>query len=246
MAVHSSGPAKAEQHFRAALQQYEKLSADFPEAKRYRYGLATSHLNLAQVFSGLGKTQEADTHFRGALELLQQLVEASPEAREDRERLAIASGSYGEFLTKRGQLEAAEQLIRQSLQTFRDLVAQYGVRGRYDGLCNSVRNLAVLQHRAGRLREAEQTFQESLNLLSDFRQQDSTNLKYINILGNYRMDFARLLLELGRGGEAERLCRLALEDFAQLPKQAEDSDSQITRGMLGNLGLRVAYTRTAG
>ena len=215
-----------------------KTDGRLSDGKRViRLNLATCHSSLADLFAVVGKTQEAETNFRGAIELYGQLAEASPDVLRDRLELAITYTNYGKFLANLGRLEEAEQPIRQALGIFQELVAKYGAAGRYDGLCTSTAQLAVLQHRAGRLQEAEQTFQGSLGLLSEFRQKDPANLQYINFLASYQSAFARLLCELGRAGEAERLCRLALENLGQLPAKAVDLNSQINRaecsGILG-------------
>src|SRR5262249_58936523 len=70
--------ADAEKGFRQALEQYEKLSADFPDVPGYRISVADCRERLAAVFLFQGRLREAEQGFKEALALAEPLAEQHP------------------------------------------------------------------------------------------------------------------------------------------------------------------------
>ena len=81
----------SEKAFRQALEQYEKLSADFPDVPAYRISSADCRERLASVLLFQGRLQEAEQGFTEAVALAERLAEQHPADRTVRMTLAMGS-----------------------------------------------------------------------------------------------------------------------------------------------------------
>jgi tetratricopeptide (TPR) repeat protein len=187
--------AAAEAAYRGALKIQAQLVRDFPAVPEYREGLARIHGNLAILLRDLGKRAEEQDAFREALKIQAQLAHDFPSVPRYRMELATSHNNLADLLRDQGKRAEAEDAYHEALRLRSQLAHDF------PNLPQDRTQLAETLIRLGQFKEAEQAFQEALELApSDhwvwFRD-------------------APLRLQLGDVEGYRRACREMLAQFSQ-------------------------------
>src|SRR5262245_21004372 len=152
--------------FRAALQAYEKLAADYPDATEYRRELANCHNGLGVELSDLGQKQEAEPHYREALAIRVQLSSDFPLAAEYRRDRGASHNNLGLLLNASGRKPDARDQLRHALALREKLVADYPFSADYHReLAATLTYLGNVLADMGKRADAEEYYQKALPVL---------------------------------------------------------------------------------
>src|SRR5262249_29418504 len=116
---------EAEKGLRQALEQYEKLSADFPDVPGYRISVAECRQRLASGFLFQGRLPEAGGGLKGTLSLAERLAEQHPTDRTVRMTLALGSKDWGETLRRTARPQEAKKALRRAEAVLEKLLAEF-------------------------------------------------------------------------------------------------------------------------
>jgi serine/threonine-protein kinase len=202
-----------------------KLSADFPDNRRYPQFQAQALSDLGQVLKDAGRLPEAENAYQGALQVQERLIGTVSDARFLQE-LSLTRVRLGVLLREAGRLGEAEDQLKGAVALGKGLAKLFPQeRGYRSGLARAMQQLANLQRQGDRLPEAEETYRRSLEvclkLVKDFPNLPS----YRHTLVACRGELANLLVSSNRLAEAEKELLLAREDgeklFASAPQVAD-------------------------
>ncbi|MBW4520338.1 MAG: CHAT domain-containing protein [Scytolyngbya sp. HA4215-MV1] len=148
---------------------------------------------------------------------------------------AVAPEDKGKDLYNQGHYAAAITLLQQALQTYR----QQGDRLRQ---AMTLSNLSLTYQQTGQWREAEQTIDESLQLIrsqeSGVKSQESENAAALSVLAQSLDIQGKLQLALGRSEQALETWQQAATLYAQLKAPDREARSRINQAQaLRSLGL---------
>jgi tetratricopeptide (TPR) repeat protein len=199
----------AEAGYRRAIEQYEKLAAEFKGEVRYRAELARCNFDLAFLLNDQGRRPEAEAAYRRAIELHEKLSADFPDEPAYRRELADDYINLGALLRDRQKLAEAEKAFREAV-TLGEKVAdevpdflQYRINlaASYHDLGNAVRD-------RGDARSSLDWYGKAIELLDPInpRPDDATTF-----LRNAHWDRANALGQLGKHAEAVKDWRRALD-----------------------------------
>jgi serine/threonine protein kinase/tetratricopeptide (TPR) repeat protein len=210
-------PAEAEAAQRQALGLREKLVADFPGVGTYRGEQASTYLNLGLVLRDLEKRAGEEAAYRKAISILDPLIQEFPAVSAYRETLSRALTTLGRALAMSGKRANAEAAYRRARTLLEKLAAESPAVPAYRYLlaeaCDSLGNLL----KGGNAAEAEALMRQATALA------DRLTAEYVagpphhrrNLAAGY-YNFALLLRDQGRFGEAEAYCQKALPIWTKL------------------------------
>jgi tetratricopeptide (TPR) repeat protein len=222
--------AAAEAAYRASLEQYTRLVADFPAVPDHRQGLAQAHNNLGNLFVDTGRTQEAEAEYRAALELRQGLADDFPTVPAYRQELAASRSNLAGLLAITGRPVEAEREYRQALALRRRLadespnVADYRQR-----LAHTHSFLGTLLQNTGRAAEAEAEYHQAVDLFRRLADEFPNEPGYRQELAQCHNNLGSLFHTTRRFPQAEAEYRLALDlqqrladDFPAVPAHRQE------------------------
>ncbi|MHC4706876.1 MAG: tetratricopeptide repeat protein [Planctomycetota bacterium] len=165
---------QAEQAYRSAMDVFDKLAVDFPDAADHRMEIAVSGNGLGLALRALGRHQQAEEAFIAASALLEALAEESDAEPTCAKALAEAYNNLGLVLMDTGKPEEAKQAYHQALAIREDLVTQLpDIPAHRQDLAASCSNLGLVLaknvHRADSGRppwpqEAEEAYRRALHI----------------------------------------------------------------------------------
>ena len=118
-------PADAEDAYRLALADLERLAADDPAAPEYRFAFAGIRHDLGGLLLTTGQIDEAERLFRDAADGLERLAAAYPHVPAYRYRLACLSRDWGVLCQQAGRPRDAESAYRRALDLLTQLTAEF-------------------------------------------------------------------------------------------------------------------------
>jgi serine/threonine protein kinase/Tfp pilus assembly protein PilF len=110
---------EAEKHYRAALQLFDALHAEFPDNTQYWDFLTETHRCLGRILGATHKPHEAETALRQAIELDEQRAAKLPDTPEFRWKWSL--GYYSDLasqLVASGGTQEAKEVFRQAAARF--------------------------------------------------------------------------------------------------------------------------------
>ena len=226
--------------YRDAIQQLEKLAADFPTVPKYRAELAGSHNNLGVRLCELGNLPEAEIGYRQAQAILEKLVADFPTVPEYRNKLASNQNNRSALLCELGNRTEGEMVLRQALAILEKLVADFPTDPEYrNRLANGHYNLGNLLRELGKRPQAATAYRQAQSILQKLIANFPTDPEYRDRLASSHNNMGLLLHDLGQPPEAVTAFRHALAikgklvaDFPSVPAYRHELASSHN-----NLGL---------
>jgi serine/threonine protein kinase len=208
---------QAEQDYDQALAICKQLVDDFPFQLQYRYLLASSHTNRANLLRATKRLKEAEKDYDEALGIYKQLAADFPKRPEINAALASGHSNRGNLLRDTGFPEEAEKDYDQAVSIQEQLVAEFPKRPEFrHDLTQSFINRGNLLHARRRANDAEKDYEKALSignqLVADFPRRP----EFRQDLAQTHNNRGNLLREAGQRQEAERDFERALSIKRQL------------------------------
>jgi serine/threonine protein kinase/tetratricopeptide (TPR) repeat protein len=209
--IESGELGEAVKALRRAREVYARAAVDSPAAFAYHSAYQDTTRELAYWSLRVGANSDAEQFHSESARLAERLVAdfpAEPDARLGRARVAIDAFYYGPDRSEEG------------IRDLRALVSEHPTDVRYRRLLSvAVNNLASKHHQAGRLREAEQGYSESVAIDRELFRSRPSDPSYRHSLANvlfnyggfYHLNRPAQALPLRR--EAGELLRQLVQDF---------------------------------
>jgi serine/threonine protein kinase/tetratricopeptide (TPR) repeat protein len=192
-----------------------QLSTGFPDKPLYRLRVAEARISRGDNLVDLGKVDPAEHAYRNAIELLERQA-AEVGGPEFRESLARAANSLGLLLQDSSRPGDAEQMLRRAItlreQLLKERPQALELRGQ---LAQSWVNLGGLQHTQRRDDDAQQAFQQCIDLLdlstlTKFAGNEPVSARYLQARAHAFNNLGIVHNGAGRFVEAEKAYREAL------------------------------------
>jgi tetratricopeptide (TPR) repeat protein len=207
----------AEKAFGQALEQYEELSAGFPDVPGYRISSAECRERLASVLLFQGRLQEAEQGFKEAVALAERLEEQHPADRTVRMTLAMASRSWGETLRRMGRPQEVEKPFRRAEAILDKLVAEFPQESWYrvelGVTCQML--VALLARDLKQPRAAEEFYRRDVAIFEKLAAEFPREPPYREWLANAHREWAFCLRDNGRTQEAKEIFDLAIASLSK-------------------------------
>jgi tetratricopeptide (TPR) repeat protein/tRNA A-37 threonylcarbamoyl transferase component Bud32 len=232
---------EAEEAYRQAIAQAEKLVADHPNVPEYQTDLARNYHSLGTLLRTNGKLQEAEQAYRKAFAINEKLAADHPNVPEYRQRLARGQNDLGALLAATGRHKEAEHAYRQALTLQEKLATDFPAQPGYlADLALTYVHLGPLLQATGRPQEAEQAYRKALTLQEKLLADFPAKADYRRDLATTYAQLGSLLRDTGRLQEAERTYQQALtlqqKLVADFPKMIDyQADLGTTYLYLGRL-----------
>jgi serine/threonine-protein kinase len=213
----ASGRQKdAEKAFRQSLEQYEKLSADFPDVPAYRISRADCRERLASVLLFQGRLQEAEQGFNETVALVERLAEQHPVDRTVRMTLAMGSRHWGETLWRLSRPQEVEKSFRRAEAILDKLVADFPQESWYQiewGVtCQML--VALLARDLKQPEAAEKFYRRDVVIFEKLAAEFAREPSYREWLASAHREWAFCLQENGRT-EAKEIFDLAIASLSK-------------------------------
>jgi tetratricopeptide (TPR) repeat protein len=203
--------------FRQALEQYEKLSADFPDVPAYRISSADCRERLASVLLFQGRLQEAEQGFKQAVALAERLAEQHPADRNVRMTLAMGSRHWGETLRRLARPREVEKPFRRAEAILDKLVAEGPQeswwRTEWGVTCQML--VALLARDLKQPQAAEPFYRRAVAIFEKLAAESSHDASYRACLADAHREWAFCLRDNGRTQEAKETFDLAIANFSR-------------------------------
>jgi tetratricopeptide (TPR) repeat protein len=233
---------EAVRHYRHALELFDSLARQHPDAGQYRDGSAAVLAGLAQSLHALGRLPEAEGCLHKAVELNTEAMAREPFQPGLLEGKASALILLSRLYVETNRWAKAEDVLRQALDLQTRLVEQApGAHPYLDKKATSLADLANACNGRGRPREAEAYSNAALAVRRNLVRLHPDLPPYQRALAALLDNHAILLLEGDRANEAEALCR---EGIARMEPLVDRHPRVLDyQEVLGNLFMHqgVAY-----
>jgi tetratricopeptide (TPR) repeat protein len=124
-AEHGQRLEESHESLENAIVVLEKLTADFPDASRYREVYAEAHLRLGDNRYYLEKRDEAKPAYEKAIQLWQQLAKENPDpGTEYQERLGTTHLMLGQVANGQGNVENALEMFDQAISILEAITSE--------------------------------------------------------------------------------------------------------------------------
>jgi serine/threonine protein kinase/tetratricopeptide (TPR) repeat protein len=123
---------EADETYRQALADWQKLVDLFPKMPWYRHELAYNLDTLGWLWEATAPAK-AEPYFRQALDHHEKLVAENPADVDNRQRLARTRTRLAQVLTRTGRLPEAEKARRGALDVLEPLAAEFPANADYQG-----------------------------------------------------------------------------------------------------------------
>jgi serine/threonine protein kinase len=208
----------SEKAFRQALEQYEKLSADFPEVPAYRISSADCRERLASVLLFQGRLQEAEQALKETLALAERLAEQHPADCTVRMTLAMGSRHWGETLKRMGRPQEVEKLVRRAEAILDKMVADFPqdswYRLEWGVTCQML--VALLARDLKQPQEAERFYRRDVAIFEKLAAEFPRERRYRWWLADAHREWAFCLRDIGRTQEAKEIFDLAIASLSRV------------------------------
>jgi tetratricopeptide (TPR) repeat protein len=115
----------AEKSYQRAIQLYQELCSEFPDAFQYRQKLALVHNNLANVLTRQNRLDEALVSYQEALAIRKVLANDFPDKHGTRLELVITYNNLGRLLGIKGHNDETEAIHREALSVIEKLSGEH-------------------------------------------------------------------------------------------------------------------------
>jgi serine/threonine protein kinase/tetratricopeptide (TPR) repeat protein len=207
----------SEKAFRQALEQYEKLSVDFPDVPGYRISTADCRERLASVLLFRGRLQEAEQGFREAVALAEKLAEQHPADHRVRMTLAMGSRHWGETLKRLSRPDEVERPFRRAEAILDKLAADVPQKSWYrvelGVTCQML--VALLARDLKQPQAAEESYRRSVTIFEKLAAEFPRDSSYREWLANAHREWAFCLRDNGRTQEAKETFDLAIASLSR-------------------------------
>jgi serine/threonine-protein kinase len=177
-----------------------------------------AYRRVAGIYSLLGQKDEAEKAYRAALTYQRELAAEFPAEPAYRDDLMPSCNGLGVLFFFAGRNREAEQVWREELALLEDRPggpAGTAYRNRLGKLLN---NLANVQSRTGRLKEAERGYLRALELHQQLLDESPKSVEYRQDLAAHHLSLGVLQYDQGRNREAEDSFRRAAGHYQELVK----------------------------
>jgi serine/threonine protein kinase/tetratricopeptide (TPR) repeat protein len=207
----------SEMAFRQALEQYEKLSAEFPAVALYRVSSADCRERLASVLLFQGRLREAEQGFKEAVALAERLAEQHPADRTVQMTLAMGSRHWGETLRRLARPREVEKPFRRAETILAKLVADFPHESWYRiELGVTCQMLVALLARDLKQPQAAETFYRSgVTIFEKLAAEFPRDTTYRGWLADAHREWALCLRDNGQTREAKEIFDLAIASLSQ-------------------------------
>jgi serine/threonine protein kinase len=200
---------EAEEAEHRTFELLEALAGELPADARRRAALAESHAALAFHVADSGRNHDAEKHYRQAIELYAALAAEQPDVPAHGHKLAATHYRLGAALAARPAL--AEQEHREAVRLCQAYAARWpGDQNLQVTLAESFFQLGVLFSNTGHPDRAEEAYRQAIAVYEKVGGQ-LDRFTYRGNFANYQAGLAGVLAATGRGGEAEKAWRAAVE-----------------------------------
>ncbi len=215
---------EAETDLRRALDDREKLVADFPKHPVNRQKLAESHRMLGAFLNDLGEHEKSKAALAQALEIQEKLAAEFPEELTYAASLAISLNDLGNIhLRPFEEFDKAEVNYRKAIDCQEKLVATFPtVPGYKVSLAHSLGNLGIALRGQRKYQESKGAFREALGLRKRLAVAFPTVPIYQSLLATSYISLGSVLLETGEREEGEKAYREALAIHERITSNGPD------------------------
>ena len=229
----------AERYYRRALDQEERLVAEFPTEADYRDALVSSCTALGTLQMGyMDELEEGAKSFRRAVELSEQLVAEFPTNPSYRKRLADLHLRLGYVLSVTARPHEAEQAFREGLEAAEQLALQFPSIPDYrHQLGSQLLQLGQLLAKTGRPEEAEPLYRRAVGVYEKLAVEVPSMDHYWHSFVMACQGLARLLSQAEQPHEAEVVVRRVLALAEKLALDLPTEGIVQRRLMDGNAAL---------
>jgi eukaryotic-like serine/threonine-protein kinase len=241
--------------FLEAINQFERLAAEFPAVPQFRQNLTVGHNSLGNLLRDLGRLPEAEAAFRQAFAIGDKLAAEFPAVPQHRQVLASSHHNLCNLLRDLGKRPEAEAAYRQALAIFEKLAGDFPVVPEYrQYLASSHYSLGLVLADLGKRPEAEAAYRQASAIFEKLAAEFPAVPQYREDLTRTHNSLGVLLAGLGKRAEAEAAYRQALVsqeklaiEFPAVPqyRQALATSHNVLGNLLAGLGKRaeaeVAY-----
>ncbi len=147
-----------------ALRFYEEFARERSSDPAVRRGVGLAQRHVGDIQSRLGDHGQAEQAYRRAIAMQQALADNTPGNLDHRADLAVSHNNLGFELVALSRPDEAEAAYRHAIEIQEKLVATRESPEFRSALAQSWGNLGDLYRSIGKMRDAEQAFEQSLNL----------------------------------------------------------------------------------
>ncbi|MGE3806963.1 MAG: protein kinase [Gemmataceae bacterium] len=201
-----------------AIEQFTRLSEEFPDKPVYRQGLAAAHNKLGELQRVTGHAEEAEAAYRRALEIQQKLIDEEPAVASHRQEMAQLQYNIGLALFALGRLEESQQAHEQAIALLAPLVEAHPHTPLYQQeLARAHLNRGAVQRSRKMSAAAEKSARTAIALLEGLVKHAPFSREYQHELGVVFLNLGNSLsADKERQDEAEKAYQRALEQFSGL------------------------------
>ncbi len=198
--------AEAETAYRRAETTFERLDREFPEhpaRDEVRGKLADTEIALANLVSGLGRSDEAEARFRKAGGLESGRLATDPDNEDALNGLGWVHHNLCVLDSEKGRAADADRENREALAIRKRLVERFPDSPRHKrGLARAFNMRANLRVEEGKLAEAEAAHKEALKLRRSLVEGSPNDVMFRAELAATLSNLANLYYSLDRNAEA--------------------------------------------
>jgi serine/threonine-protein kinase len=206
--------ADAEREYRAAIDDFRKLTEDDPQVAAYHERLAATLSNLAVVLRSFGETAEAERMLKEALggyEKYLSLVDSSAPPIAYRAGRAACLTSLGQLLRDAGRNTEAEEALRSAITEFQRLAGDLpGNPQFHHGLAVARANLGYLLRQTGQVDDAEKELRLAIATSRKLIENNADVPEFADAQALNSRRLADILYGTDRQSEAIELYRVAI------------------------------------
>ena len=197
--------ARAENAYRASLQRYAHLAADFPTETYYRYQVGTSLNDLGNLLAGTKQVKQAEATFRQAIRLYQELSADNPQESAYRRELARNHNCLGLLFSDTSRTAAALAEYRQALSVQKQLVTEFPKLPAYRAeLASSEDNVGNLMTNIGQNDASLAAHRRALTIRKELVAQFPKVAGYQQALARTYNNLGNVLSDMSHAGDAQK------------------------------------------
>jgi tetratricopeptide (TPR) repeat protein len=186
---------EAETEYKAALEEFRRLTGEQPRIPEYRQHLGFNHNSLGNLLANQGRGKEAEPEYVAAIEEYRRLVKDSPKNPEDYNGLSNSLDSFGTLLIHLGRSEEAEACLSEAVSIHKQLVTNFPKIAQYrHSLANHHNSLGVLLTSLRKLDQAENSYRDARKEAEQLVLKQPDVPDYHNLLAGILVNMALLRL----------------------------------------------------
>jgi tetratricopeptide (TPR) repeat protein len=193
----------AERDALRACQQYDELMRDFPTRKEFRFDRAGNFINLAGLYSAMGRQRDAVATYARAAQAWDGEIQANPADRDAPRIRAMIDYSLAGVYSHEGQMDLAVDHYQRCLARLEPLLQAHPE----DAVCaldaaKAYTNLGLMHQQAGRLDQAEPCYLSALRIKEDLAARQANRVESQHMLAICLLNVGNLRRDQKRWAEA--------------------------------------------